>query len=91
MLVIEARGRNKRRGLKNRESNRSKSKDRFANVEYCHCGKKGHIKKHWGKLKKENKKNNGKEKKNESSDEDYLKIKENLSKCMPEGKWQQVY
>ena len=69
MLVTKAIGRNKSRGLKNRENSRSKSNGRFFNDECYHCNKKGHIKRYCRQLKKENK-NKRKEKKNDSSDED---------------------
>ena len=67
MLVTEERGRNKSKGPKNKENKRSKSNGKFANVECYHCSKKGHIKKHCRKLKKEYKKNKGEKKK--SNDE----------------------
>ena len=53
----------------NRDRSKSKS-SRFTNVECYHCGKKGHIKKHCRKLKRENKNDKGKEKEKGDGNDD---------------------
>ena len=54
VLAIERMGRNKTRGPKNKERNKSGS-NRFVNYECHHCGMKGHINKYCRKLKRDSK------------------------------------
>ena len=67
VLVAETRERSKSRGQKNKEGSRSKSRNKFANIECYHCGKKGHIKRFCRQLKRENKNNKDKEKNNDDN------------------------
>ncbi|GMH14054.1 hypothetical protein Nepgr_015895 [Nepenthes gracilis] len=54
VLVIESRGRSRSCHQKPEEKSRSKSRSRYQNLECHHCSKKGHIKKHCFKWKREN-------------------------------------
>ena len=52
ILLTESRGRSQSRGSGNQDKSRSKSRSK-KDVECYYCGKKGHIKKHCRKLKKD--------------------------------------
>lgn len=54
-MFTEKRGRDKHKGKNGRDKSRSKSKSSYKNVECHHCGKKGHIKKHCYRWRRENK------------------------------------
>ncbi|KAH7577059.1 hypothetical protein JRO89_XS01G0199500 [Xanthoceras sorbifolium] len=69
ILVTKLRGRSKSRGPRNKDRSKSKS-NKFANIECYHCGQNGHIKKYCRQLKRDNKKDKGKEKKNNDSYDD---------------------
>ena len=76
MLFIAEKGRSKNKG----PSSRSKSRGKFRNLKCYYCGDIGHIKKYYQKLKKENSKNKGKSKKDETGDgkEDQVNVTDDL-------------
>ncbi|GAA0163449.1 hypothetical protein LIER_43643 [Lithospermum erythrorhizon] len=70
VLVTESRGRNQSTGSSNRGASCGKSQggsNRLSNIECHHCGEKGHIKRYFRMLKRENKKKNYNNDKKEES------------------------
>ena len=45
ILVAESRGRSQSKSQRSSDKGRSKSRGKYANVECCHCHKRGHINK----------------------------------------------
>ncbi|CAH9120743.1 unnamed protein product [Cuscuta epithymum] len=67
VFVTEDRGRNQNKFQGYRGKSRSKSRSRFKDMECHYCGKKGHIKKHCFKLKKDKKNGNNSDVKNDNN------------------------
>lgn len=67
VFVTEDRGRSQNKTHGYRGKSRSKSRSRFKDMECHYCGKKGHIKKHCFKLKKDRKNGNNSDVKNDNN------------------------
>ncbi|GAA0172767.1 hypothetical protein LIER_26524 [Lithospermum erythrorhizon] len=85
VFLTESRGRNQSEGSSNRGASRGKSQggsNRLSYIECHHCGDKGHIKRYFRKLKRENKKKNyNNDKKEGNNNEDIVIIHDFFDVC----------